>query len=129
MMRLSFVLALFLATTPVVAHEMTPTYPKLKPSYVDGIMTAQLSMFNARQDVEYYEIGVFTLDWAPVPFATTSRLIKVPRGTHKAFDVYIRNQDKDNAVFVCTMSKLRSDLPSNAIISSKVCSRVDGERP
>lgn len=129
MRKLSLIFALLLATTPVVAHEMTPTYPKLGPSYVDGILSAKLSMFNARADVEYYEIGVFTMDWTPIPFATTAKLLKVPRGTHKAFEVYIRKEDEDRAVFVCTMSKLRSDLPSNAIISSKVCSRVDGELP
>lgn len=126
---LSLVFGLFLATTPVVAHELTPTYPELKPSYVDGLLVAKLSMFNAREDVEYYEVGVFDKDWRKVPFATQERIIKVPYGNHKRFEVYIRIEDKGKAIYVCTISKLRSDKPGNAIVSSKVCSRIDGALP
>lgn len=129
MRRLFLVLALFLVTTPVVAHELTPTYPKLTPSYMDGLLIARMSMFNAREDVEYYEVGVFDLAWNPIPFATTSKLLQVPYASTKKFDIYIRKQDEKRAVYVCTVSKLRSDEPSYAIISSKVCSRLDGGRP
>jgi hypothetical protein len=129
MKSLLLVLALLSPTTPVVAHELTPTYPDLKPSYVDGLLVARLSMFNAREDVEYYEIGVYDESWNKVPFATTDKIAKVPYGEHKSFEVYVRKQDKKRAVYVCTVSKLRSDKPSFAIISSKVCSRLDGALP
>jgi hypothetical protein len=117
------------ATYSAAAHELTPTYPELKPSYVTGILVARLSMFNARKDVEYYEIGVYDESWNKVPFATTDKIAKVPQGTHKNFEIYIRKKDKKRAVYVCTVSKLRSDKPSFAIISSKVCSRLDGALP
>lgn len=121
--------ALFLAATSVVAHELTPTYPKLKPAFVDGLLVTRMSMFNAREDVEYYEIGVFDLLWKPIPFATTTKILKVPYGSKADFDLYIRKEDAKKAAYACTLSKLRSDKPSFAIISSKVCSRLDGERP
>jgi len=111
------------------AHEMTPTYPELRPSYVDGLLVAKLSMFNARDDVDYYEIGVFDENWTKIPFATQARIVKVPYGEHSKFEVYIRDEDKKRATYVCTTSKLRSDKPSYAIVSSKVCSRLDGALP
>ena len=129
MKTLFLVSALILATTPVVAHELTPTYPKLRPAYLDGLMVASVTMFNAREDVEYYEVGVFDLDWRPVPFATASKIMKVPYTERESFDVYVRKADQNRAVYLCTTSKLRSDKPSNAVISSKVCSRLDGELP
>lgn len=129
MRTLALVLGFLLTATSVAAHELTPTYPRLTPSFVGGLLSARLSMFNAREDVDYYEIGVFTVDMVPVPFATTNKIIKVPYGTHYNFEVYIRNKDKGAAVYVCTLSKLRSDRAQNAIISSKVCSRLDGELP
>ena len=45
------------------AHSFVPTYPELKPSYVEGILYTTMSLFNARKDVEYYEFGVFNAEW------------------------------------------------------------------
>lgn len=123
------VLAFICSTSSVVAHEMTPTYPKLKPSYVDGLLVASLTMFNARKDVDYFEVGVFDIDWNPIPFATSAKIMKVPQGNRQSFDVYIRKKDEARAVYVCTTSKLRADDASNTVVSSKVCSRVDGALP
>ena len=64
MIKVFFIAALFLAGK-VSAHEMTPTYPPLVPSYVDGLVSAKMTMFNARQDVEYFEVGVFDAEWKP----------------------------------------------------------------
>jgi len=127
MKRLALILSLF--ATSVSAHEMTPTYPQLRPAYVDGLVTTELTMFNAREDVDYYEVGVFTVDWKAVPFATTSKILQVRHTERVSFDIYIRKTDQARATYVCTMSKLRSDKPSNAIIASKVCSRLDGALP
>jgi hypothetical protein len=129
MKSLLLVLALLLPAMPVVAHELTPTYPKLKPSYVEGLLVAQLTMFNARKDVDYYEIGVFDVDFRPIPFAAANRILKAPTGQRVTFDVYIRRKDETRAVYVCTLSKLKTDESSNAVVSSKVCSRLDGGLP
>jgi hypothetical protein len=120
-------LGLFLLATPVASHELTPTYPKLRPSIVNGLLSAKLNVFNARKDVDYYEIGVFSFDWKPVPFATTNKIVKVPHGTSYGFEVFVRERDRKSAVYICTLSKLRSDKAQNAIISSKVCSKVGGQ--
>ena len=125
MRTLALTVGFIVAATSVAGHELTPTYPKLMPSIVDGLLSAKLNMFNARKDVDYYEIGVFTEYMTPVPFATTNHIIKVPTGTGYNFEIFIRKRDKNAAVYVCTISKLRSDEAQNAIISSKVCSKFD----
>lgn len=128
MIRLFFIAALFLAGK-VSAHEMTPTYPPLVPSYVDGLVSAKMTMFNARKDVDYFEIGVFDDDWNPVPFAATAKILRVPHGSSKTFEVFVRHKDKNRATFICSLSKLRTDSSARAIVSSKICSRTDGALP
>jgi hypothetical protein len=128
MIKLFFIAALFLAGK-VSAHEMTPTYPPLVPSYVDGLVSAKMTMFNSRQDVEYFEIGVFDDEWNPVPFAATAKILRVPHGSSKTFEVFVRQEDKKRATFICSLSKLRTDSSARAIVSSKICSRTDGELP
>ena len=43
------------------AHEMTPAYPIVKPSHVTGVVKVDLSLFNSREEIKYYEIGLFDL--------------------------------------------------------------------
>ena len=128
MIKLFFIAALFLAGK-VSAHEMTPTYPPLVPSYVDGLVSAKMTMFNSRQDVEYFEIGVFDDEWNPVPFAATAKILRVPHGSSKTFEVFVRHKDKNRATFICSLSKLRTDSSARAIVSSKTCSRTAGALP
>ena len=118
------VLALFaLAAFPVWAHEMLPTYPQLGPSYVDDVLKVQMRMFNKRQDVEYYEISVFDKDWRVVPFVTGYRILKVEYLSHVSFDIYIRKQDANKAMYVCSRSKLRKDKSQGTVVSSRICSK------
>ena len=128
MIKVFFIAALFLAGK-VSAHEMTPTYPPLVPSYVDGLVSAKMTMFNSRKDVEYFEIGVFDDEWNPVPFAATAKILRVPHGSSKTFEVFVRQEDKKRATFICSLSKLRTDSSARAIVSSKICSRTDGALP
>lgn len=118
-------LAAILATTAAAsdAHEMLPTYPRLKPSYVDDIMQVKMRMFNKRQDVEWYEIGVFDAKWNPVPFVTGYRILKVEYLSHVRFDVYIRESDALNAKYICSQSKLRRDDSEGTVIASRICSK------
>ena len=128
MIKVFFIAALFLAGK-VSAHEMTPTYPPLVPSYVDGLVSAKMTMFNSRKDVDYFEIGVFDDEWNPVPFAATAKILRVPHGSSKTFEVFVRHKDKKRATFICSLSKLRTDSSARAIVSSKICSRTDGALP
>ena len=120
--------ALILIATAAGAHEMTPAYPDLHPSSVPQIMQADLSIFNARDDVEFYAISVFDADWKPVAFASAQRVMQVPTGSRKDFEIYIKEADADLVVYVCTTSMLRAGQKDNTIISSRICSRLDGER-
>ena len=36
----------------------------------------QMTLFNVRRDVEYYEFGVFDAEWNKVPFAMQNKIMK-----------------------------------------------------
>ena len=107
-----------------IAHEMLPSHPVMRMSYVDGVMQTQMHLFNKRQDVEYYEVGVFDENWNPVPFVTGYRIIRLQYLEQVKFDVYILKQDIDQAEFICSRSKLRGEDSQQAIIASRICSRI-----
>ena len=106
------------------AHEMTPTYPDLKPSYIDGVSVAKMKLFNRRSDVEFYKIQVFTSDWKPIPFASTSKVINIKYNTSKLFNVYIRSEDVKRVVYICTESKVFKGVNQIALVSSRICSKI-----
>ena len=114
--------------TSLNAHEMTPTYPKLKPSYVDNVFVAKMKLFNRRNDVEYYEIGVFTKDWKAIPFASSSRIIKVSFSRRKLFEVYIRSVDLPKAMYICTESKVYKSTKQVTLVSSRICSKIEQDK-
>ena len=60
MLRYVLLMLMWVVSSPVYAHEMVPTYPKLEPSYMEGLYKTSLTVFNKRPEIEYYEIGVFT---------------------------------------------------------------------
>jgi hypothetical protein len=105
------------------AHEMTPTYPVLKPSYMDGLLVTTMEIFNKRQDIEYYEIAVFDKDWNPIPFVSSYKVFKLEYQKRISFDIYLREKDKDAAVYVCTRSKALKKNVSNTNVVSTICSK------
>jgi len=113
--------------TVVSAHEMTPAYPVLKPTYVTGVVKAEMSLFNSREDVEYYQIDLFDLNFTNIPFSSKYRIIKVGYKQRKDFIVYIRELDLDEATYICTTSKVKKNTQSRTLIVSRICSRIDGE--
>jgi len=106
---------------------MTPAYPILKPSHVAGVVKAEMSLFNSREEVKYYQIELFDLNWNNLPFSSTYKIIKVGYKERKDFDVYIRKSDLDIATYICTTSKVKKTTKSSTLISSKICSRIDGK--
>ena len=106
------------------AHEMVPAYPTMKPSYITGVSVTNMKIFNRRDDVRYYEIGVFTSEWEPIPFASEEKIIKLEYLGKKTFEVYIRNSDLDDATYICTLSKLEKDNIRTTGVSSKICSKI-----
>ena len=122
----SFIMSLMMVSLVSVAnaHEMTPTYPKLEPAHLDGVVKTTMQMFNKRQDVEYYEIGVFDSEFNPVPFVTSYNIIKIEYLGHVTFDVYIRKSDVARATYVCSRSKLRKDTSIRTAVTSTICSKI-----
>ena len=124
MNRFYYGLAICLIASSAIAHELTPTYPELRPSYMDEVSVTTMKMWNRRNDAQYYEIGVFDKEWNPVPFASPFRLLQLDYLEHKSFEVYIRDKDATRVEYICTTSKqLKSDVQSTGV-KSKICSRM-----
>lgn len=122
---MKYVIGILLGLSGVVnAHEMVPAYPTMKPSYITGVSVTNMKIFNRRDDVRYYEIGVFTSEWEPIPFASEEKIIKLEYLGKKTFEVYIRNSDLDDATYICTLSKLEKDNVRTTGVSSKICSKI-----
>lgn len=121
---LLWIVLVVFSVSPSSAHEMTPTYPELKSSYIDGVVTTKMRLFNRRVDVEYYEISVYDGDWELIPFATENRLLKIDYLQTTYFDIYIRSQDIGKVKYICTLSKLKKDSNVTTAISSRICSKI-----
>lgn len=120
------IIAILLSTTSIVrSHEMVPTYPILQPAFMNGLQKLNMTLFNKRAEVEYYEIAVFTDQWVPIPFVSNYTLFKIPYLSTLNFDVYIRDEDKDRVAYICSQSKLRKEQLTRTAVSSRICSKVE----
>ncbi len=107
-----------------LGHQWTPTYPTLKNSYVPGVLSTRMELFNARKDVTYYQIGVFDAEFKPVPFATGEKIIKINYLDRRTVDVFIKKEDRNKVVYICSKSKLLSKGSAITSISSRICSKI-----
>ena len=112
-----------LLSSSVVAHDMTPTYPKWKMAFIPSAKMTTMQIFNKRQDVQWYQINLFDEDWNQVPFVTRYKILKVKYLQRVKFDVYISNEYLNNAEYICSTSKLRSNDTFKPIVESRICSR------
>lgn len=103
---------------------MTPSHPQLRPAHIAGLQVTSLRLFNRRQDVEWYEVGVFDEDRRPIPFVSSYKAFRVPYLDSVNVDVYLRNKDVNRVVYICSRSKLRAEKSTYALVSSVICSRV-----
>lgn len=106
------------------AHELIPTYPEFRPSFMDDISVTTLELYNAREEVEFYSINVYNENWEPIPFSTKDKIIQISHLGRHTFDVYIRDRDLQNIEYICTTSRLVQNEIQSQGISSRVCSRV-----
>ena len=120
---LSLIFATIWYTNQVVAHEMTPTYPELRPSFMDGLYTSKMQVFNKRDDVEYYEIDVMDENFFTIPFAAKHKILNVGYLSHVEFDIYVRQVDVHRAYYICTTSRLKKDVGKDTMVASKICSK------
>ena len=124
-MKIKYLLAAALISfNSAAAHELTPTYLEFTPSYVTGVYSTKIKMWNRREDVEYYEISVFDEEWMPVEFAAVSRLIRLSYLEKKTVEIYIRKSDLEKTEYVCTKSKILKGDSVTSNITSRICSRV-----
>lgn len=123
-MRLSIILFLIGLSGYTSAHQFTPTYPELSLSYVKGVYKADMLLFNSRQEISYYAIGVYDKDWKPVKFATENRIVKMQHLERKNITVYIREEDKEKALYICSKSKTLVDYAQTSIVTSRICSKI-----
>jgi hypothetical protein len=119
----SIALCLLLCSS-VLGHEMTPTYPEWQVSYSGGIKKTTMRLWNSREDVQYYEIGVFKEDLkTPIPFVTAYKIVHLGYLKEVKFDVYIRESNIKDARYICSLSKLRSDNVSKTLLATQICSK------
>jgi len=121
------ILILGMLASAVNAHEMTPTYTKLAPSSYEGIYKTTMNMFNKRADVQYYEVGVFNKDFKVVPFVTSYSVLKINYLSHVTFDIYVREEDLANAIYICSQSKIKIEDITRTAISSRICSKFKND--
>ena len=105
-----------------MAHELTPTYPELRSSYIPGVLTTTLKMWNARMDVDYYKIEVVDKDWNAVPFITTEEIFPLAYTERREIEIFLPSDT--SARYICTRSMLRKEGRQKTVISSKVCSKI-----
>ena len=124
-MRFMIALLVALVCGPAMAHELTPTYPELRSSFINNVSVTNLQLFNRREDVRFYVIDVYTADWQPIQFATGQQVLEVDYLQRVNFEVYIRNRDLEKAEYICTTSKLLTDNVESTGISSRICSKLN----
>jgi hypothetical protein len=107
-----------------IAHEMVPTYPTLRISHLENLYVTTMQLFNKREEVKYYEIEVFDKYFNPVPFATSSNVIKLNYLEKITFDIYIKKQDRNRVTYICSSSKLEKNNTTRTAVSSKICSKI-----
>jgi len=105
-----------------MAHELIPTYPELKQSYIPEVLQTKVKMWNARVDVVYYKIEVTDKDWNDVPFITEEKVFKLDYMQRREIEIFLPSDT--SATYICTRSMLQKDSKSRSMISSKVCSKV-----
>ena len=107
----------------VAAHDMTPTYPKWKMSFIPSAQMTTMQVFNKRSDVQWYQIGVFDKEWQPIPFVTRYKILNIKYLQRVKFDVYINSENVKFAEYICSTSKLRGNDNFKPIVESRICSR------
>ena len=119
---LSKFIILLAVSGSVMAHELTPTYPKLEQSYIPNVLQTKVKMWNARVDVVYYKLEVTDKDWKEVPFIADEKIFKLDYMQRREIEIFLPSDT--SAMYICTRSMLQKGAQSRSMISSKVCSKI-----
>ena len=112
-----------LLSSSVVAHDMTPTYPEWKMSFIPSAKMTTMQIFNKREDVKWYQIGVFDKEWNSIPFVTRYKILNIKHLQRVKFDVYVNKKNSELVEYICSTSKLRGNDNFKPIVESRICSR------
>lgn len=107
----------------VLAHEQVPTYPKWERGFYPGILETTINLFNKRNDVEFYEIGVFDKEWNPVYFIADYKVIQLKHLQSASITIFIAKENRERVEYVCSRSKIRKENEKRTAVSSRICSR------
>lgn len=120
-----FVMILLLGLSGYVnAHQFTPAYPVAEHSHIPGMLKIQMNLFNSREDIRFYKLDVFNSNWNPVKFATSDRVLPVEYLEHKSIDIYIREEDRAKATYICSQSMIPKTERVGTAVSSRICSKL-----
>ena len=109
----------------LLAHDFTPTYPKLETTHQSGVLKASMKLFNKRDDIRYYRVGVYDSEWNKIPFIVSGgKTINVEYLDTKRFDVYIQESRRRDVTYICTKSLTLQDGSTKSIMASRICSKV-----
>lgn len=90
----------------------------------ENLVSTTMTMFNKRPEVEYYELGVFTGDWEPVPFVSKYKVWKIPYLSTVTIEIYMNRFEAKDAVYICSRSKLRKQDITRTAVSTRICSKI-----
>ena len=68
--------------------------------------------------------SVFDKEWNTVPFVTAYKILRLKYLGHVKFEVFIKAEDARSAYYICSKSKLRSEVSNTPMVSSRICSKV-----
>ena len=112
-----------LACASVNAHELTPTYPEFRQSIYNNVLSTTMTIFNRREDISFYQIEVYDIDWNPIEFAARKVVLNVDYLERATFEVYVKGADVQNVTYICTRSKILKG-ESISVVASNICSKV-----
>jgi hypothetical protein len=104
---------------------MTPTYPKLVGSIYDGLFETEITLFNRRQDIGFYELTVHDENWNAVKFTSTQKIIALKYLEKRKVKVFVRGIDAQKVKYVCTTSKTLKLNQDRTVVTSRICSKIE----
>lgn len=120
-----YIMALLLVLSgPVAAHSWTPTYPKPIQSWAEGIYQFDMTLWNSRADVNYFTFDVFDAEFMHIPWAAYERTTHVAYLERKVINIYIKAEDLDRVVYVCSRTQIVKRNDTASLVSSRICSKV-----
>ena len=103
-MKYIILLLTLLSGQASLAHDFTPTYPKLEETHIDGILKANMRLFNKRDDIRYYRVGVYDSEWNEVPFIVQGgKILNVEYLQRTLMSIFKRAREKILLIFALSL--------------------------